>query len=198
LAETTEANLDIGVSSLAQLPDVLKIEEPQENLEEIGQEILAALDAALKILVEMREKEGQQLKADLESRLVYIRELNKKIAERSPQVVSEYREKLQNRIKELLDGGQVDEARLATEVAFFADRASIAEEIVRLNSHLDQFSQILEEKNPVGRKLDFLLQEMNREINTIGSKANDLTITQHVVDLKSELEKLREQVQNIE
>jgi len=198
LAEATQANLDLGVSSLAQLPDVLKVDEPKENIDEIWQEILAALQAALTVLMEMREKEGQQLKADLEERLAYISQMNDKITERSPLVVSQYREKLQNRLKELLDGGQVDETRLATEVAIFADRASIAEEIVRLSSHVDQFKRILKENNPVGRKLDFLLQEMNREINTIGSKANDLEITQSVVELKSELEKLREQVQNIE
>lgn len=198
LADTTQANLDLGVSQLAQLPDVLKVDEPKENIDQIWQEILLALEAALTILVQMREDEGLKLKADLETRLVYIRELNHKIAERGPLVVSQYREKLQNRLKELLDGGQVDETKLATEVAFFADRASIAEEIVRLNSHLDQFNQILQEKNPVGRKLDFLLQEMNREVNTIGSKANDLEITQNVVEMKSELEKIREQVQNIE
>lgn len=198
LAEATQANLDLGVSNLAQLPDVLKVDEPKENIDEVWQEISLALEAALAILVEMREKEGLKLKEDLEVRLAYIRELNGKIALRGPVVVSQYREKLQNRLNELLDGGQVDETKLATEVAFFADRASIAEEIVRLNSHLDQFNQILQEKNPVGRKLDFLLQEMNREINTIGSKANDLEITQNVVEMKSELEKIREQVQNIE
>lgn len=198
LAVATQSSLDLGVSSLAQFPDVLKVDEPAENLDEIWQEILIPLQEAMENLLHMRGLEGQKLKADLEERLVYIKQLKRKVEERGPQIVSLYREKLQNRLKELLDEGQVDENRLAAEVALFADRASIAEEIVRLDSHLDQFRQILEETNPVGRKLDFLLQEMNREINTIGSKANDLEITQNVVEMKSELEKLREQVQNIE
>ncbi len=198
LADTTHASMDIGVSSLAQLPDVLKVLEPEEDLEVVGQDILAAVEEALVKLVKMREIEGQKLESDLVQRLELLADLNNKVAERSPLVVSQYKEKLQSRIQELLDGGQVDEARLAMEVAIFADRACIAEEIVRINSHLDQFRHILQEDRPIGRKLDFLLQELNREVNTIGSKANDLEITQLVVEMKSELEKLREQVQNIE
>lgn len=198
LAETTNATEDMGVSSLAQLPDILKVAEPEEDMAKIEQEILQAVEIAMSNLLKMREVEGQKLHDDLIKRLTIIAELNIKVKERSPLVVSQYRDKLQARLQELLDSGQVDEVRLATEVAFFADRACIAEEIVRLDSHIDQFKQILLEDNPIGRKLDFLLQEMNREVNTIGSKANDLEIVQDVVEMKSELEKLREQVQNIE
>lgn len=198
LAYITETDLSVGAKEIALFPDVLTLEEPQENLEEIWEDILPAVDKALKALLQMRLDEGSKLKTDLLDRLDYISSLHKKVEEKSPLVVNQYKEKLQARMKELLDGAQIDETRIAVEVAMFADRCSIAEETVRLNSHIGQFHKILAEKNPIGRKLDFLLQEMNREINTIGSKANDLEITQHVVEMKSELEKLREQVQNIE
>ncbi len=198
LAVITEAVADIGITQIAQLPDVLKIEDPQENLDDVWGDFLPALEQAVSLFLEMREKEGAKLKDDLEEHLGVIGALREKIAEKSPQVVTVYREKLQGRLKEIMDNNQVDENRLAMEIALFADRCSIDEELVRLKSHLGQFRLALQEMTPVGRKLDFLLQEMNREINTIGSKANDLGITQHVVEMKSELEKLREQVQNIE
>lgn len=198
LAGITETFLDVGVIQLAQLPNVLKVEEEEEDLEIIWQDILPALSKAADALISMREKEGEKLHLDLLKRLKDIKALHVKLSEKSPKVVTQYREKLQSRLKELLDDVKIDENRLTMEVALFADRSSINEELVRMESHLSQFAGILQETNPVGRKLDFLLQELNREINTIGSKANDLEITKYVVEVKSELEKMREQVQNIE
>lgn len=198
LAGITETFLDVGVIQLAQLPNVLKVEEEEEDLEIIWQDMLPALSQAADALMSMREKEGEKLHLDLLERLKDIKALHGKLCEKSPKVVILYREKLQSRLKELLDDVKIDENRLTMEVALFADRSSINEELVRMESHLSQFAGILQENNPVGRKLDFLLQELNREINTIGSKANDLEITQYVVEVKSELEKIREQVQNIE
>ncbi|MBZ4652777.1 MAG: hypothetical protein JG781_115 [Peptococcaceae bacterium] len=198
LAGITETFLDVGVIQLAQLPNVLKVEEEEEDLEIIWQDMLPALSQAADALMSMREKEGEKLHLDLLERLKDIKALHVKLCEKSPKVVTLYREKLQSRLKELLDDVKIDENRLTMEVALFADRSSINEELVRMESHLSQFAGILQENNPVGRKLDFLLQELNREINTIGSKANDLEITQYVVEVKSELEKMREQVQNIE
>lgn len=198
LAEKTGLPCEVGVVQLAQLPDVCKLEEEEENLEKIWEEVLPALQEAVASLVEMRIKEGQKLKEDLVGRLAVLRELHSEIVAKSPIVVQLYREKLAARLQEILDEGQIDETRLAMEVALFADRANIDEELVRLDSHFTQLDQNLRSEHEVGRKIDFLLQEINREVNTIGSKANDLAITQHVVQLKSELEKIREQVQNIE
>lgn len=198
LAAITGTEPNIGVAEIVQLPNVLKNEEAEENMDDIWQEIQQALQKALMIMIAMRESEGEKLADDLTERLVYLQDLHKKVEEKSPLVVIQYREKLQNRLKELLESDQVDESRLAQEVAIFADKSSISEELVRLRSHFIQFKDILNEKNSTGRKLDFLIQEMNREVNTIGSKANDLDITKIVVEMKSELEKLREQVQNIE
>ncbi|MFZ5755078.1 MAG: YicC/YloC family endoribonuclease, partial [Bacillota bacterium] len=187
LAGITETFLDVGVIQLAQLPNVLKVEEEEEDLEIIWQDMLPALSQAADALMSMREKEGEKLHLDLLERLKDIKALHGKLCEKSPKVVILYREKLQSRLKELLDDVKIDENRLTMEVALFADRSSINEELVRMESHLSQFAGILQENNPVGRKLDFLLQELNREINTIGSKANDLEITQYVVEVKSEL-----------
>lgn len=198
LAEVTGLPCEVSVVQLAQLPDICKLEEEEENLEEIWEDIAPALQDAVAGLVEMRMLEGQKLKADLTSRLAVLRELHRNIVAKSPGVVQLYREKLAARLREILDEGQIDETRLAMEVALFADRANIDEELVRLDSHFIQLAQNLQAEQEVGRKIDFLLQEINREVNTIGSKANDLGITQDVVQLKSELEKIREQVQNIE
>lgn len=198
LATLTEVPFDVGAIQLAQFPEVIQLKEPEEELEIIWEDILPALRDALDILLEMREKEGQKLKEDIAARLKILQKFQSKIAEKSPKVVDIYREKLAARLQEILEAGVVDETRLTMEVALFADRCNIDEELVRLHSHFMQLGQMLEEDTAVGRKIDFLLQEMNREINTIGSKANDLEITQCVVELKSELEKIREQVQNIE
>ncbi len=189
---------DISVSLVARFPDVLKIEKTEVDEDETWQGFKKALDAALESLVKMREVEGEGLKKDMVERASYIKSIVKIIEDYSPQVVRDYKQKLENRLKELLDQQVVDESRIAMEVAIFADRCSINEELVRLNSHIKQFKQTLDMDQPVGRKLDFLVQEMNREINTIGSKANDIEIAKHVVEIKSEIEKIREQVQNIE
>lgn len=189
---------DITVSLVARYPDVLKVEKVEVDEGKTLELLKTALDNALKSLVSMREIEGEGLRANLLERAAYVEDLLKSIAFRAPEVVKEYKQKLENRIKELLDQQNIDENRWAVEVAYFADRASIDEEIVRLASHLGQLKETLDIQQPVGRKLDFLIQEMNREINTIGSKANDLTITRNVVEIKSELEKMREQIQNIE
>ena len=190
---------DIATSLIVGFPDVIKIEKKEENKEEIWQCLREALDSALIELVAMRKEEGNKLKTDMSKRLGRIDGFLAQIKSRSPIVVQEYRQKLRDRVKEILDEQiDLDDSRIATEVILFADKSSITEEVVRLYSHIGQFTKILEEDDAVGRKLDFLLQEMNREINTIGSKANDLIIANLVINIKSELEKMREQVQNIE
>jgi len=198
LAEITGTRMDVSVVNIAQMTDVLKIEQPEEDLDSIWQDIMPALRDALGNLLGMREREGEKLQADLGNRLKFIDGMCGKIREKSSGLAAIYRDKLHNRISEILENGTIDENRIALEVAIFADKSNIDEELERMDSHLSQFGQILTEENAVGRKLDFLMQEMNREINTIGSKANDLSITQCVVELKSELEKLREQIQNVE
>ena len=189
---------DISVSLVAKFPDMIKIEKAEQDEEKIWNTLNEALDNALESLVEMRTTEGEGLKANLMERVSYIGDIVGQIGIRAPEVVKEYKCRLSNRISELLDQQVVDENRLTTEVAIFADRCGIDEEIVRLSSHIGQFRETLGMSQPVGRKLDFLVQEMNREINTIGSKANDLLITKNVVEIKCELEKIREQIQNIE
>lgn len=189
---------DITVSLIGRFPDVVRVEKPEEDQEKIWSLLQIALENAIQSLVAMRVSEGQELSSNLLDRIDAIEGTIKDIAKRAPDVVLEYKSKLENRIKELMDQQTVDESRMAVEVALFADRCSIDEELVRLGSHLVQFREALHFDQPVGRKLDFLMQEMNREINTIGSKANDLAITKIVVDVKSELEKIREQIQNIE
>jgi uncharacterized protein (TIGR00255 family) len=189
---------DISVSLIAKFPDVLRVEKVEEDEEVLWSHLKEAIDGALDSLITMRENEGQELKKNLLEKANYIENIIKEISLRSGETVKEYKQKLENRIKELLDQQTIDENRFATEVAFFADRCSIDEEIVRLGSHINQMRETLDIQQPIGRKLDFLIQEMNREINTIGSKANDLLITKDVVEIKSEIEKLREQIQNIE
>ncbi|HBM76239.1 MAG TPA: YicC family protein [Clostridiaceae bacterium] len=189
---------DISVISLAKIPDVLNISKVEEDKERIWGTLKGALDISLNELIEMRKIEGQKLADDIIKRGKYIKTIIKRIEERSPEVVKDYKTKLEERIKEIAGDVDIDEMRIAQEVAIFADRSSITEEVVRMYSHLNQLELILNEDEPVGRKLDFLVQEMNREINTIGSKANDLDITKDVVEVKSEIEKIREQIQNIE
>lgn len=190
---------DITTSLIVNFPNVIRIEKAEENEEEIWQCLQEALDDALTKLVIMRKKEGDKLKADMLKRLNKINNFLVQIENRSPIIVQEYRQKLTDRIKEIVDEQfDLDDGRIAVEVALFADKSNITEEIVRLDSHIEQFIKILDEDDAVGRKLDFLLQEMNREINTIGSKANDLATANLVINIKSELEKMREQVQNIE
>ena len=189
---------DLTLSKVLTLPDVtavLPADEDQEALVSLGTE---AMNEAIDNLLLMREKEGNRLGEDLSARIETMKGFAQRIELRAPAVVEEYRAKLTERIEELLGETEVDRTRLATEVAIFADRAAIDEEIVRLNTHLVHFGELLNANEPVGRKMDFLVQEMNRECNTIGSKANDAELTSIVLLCKAEIEKLREQIQNIE
>ena len=185
-------------TELARLPDVLTVTKAEEDLETIGADLSAVLEEALKNYVSMRETEGRKLAEDILSRLDTIEEITAKVEERSPKTVAEYREKLTARMQEVLQSTTIDESRILTEAAIFADKVAVDEETVRLRSHLAQLREMLGSDIPVGRKLDFLIQEVNRESNTIGSKCTDIEIARYVVDLKAEIEKIREQVQNIE
>mgnify|MGYP000862518601 CR=1 FL=1 len=190
---------DISVSTIANFPNVLQLEKRDEDNDLIWSLLKESLHDALMDLYEMRKAEGKKLEDDLLMRLETLKELIKNVEARTENIVVDYRERLLNRIKELVDDEiEIDENRLALEVALFADKSNITEEIVRFYSHIDQFKNTMKQKEAVGRKQDFIIQEMNREINTIGSKANDLLVSNIVVDIKSELEKMREQVQNIE
>ncbi|EYE89267.1 hypothetical protein Q428_03055 [Fervidicella metallireducens AeB] len=189
---------EIGLGLLAKAPDIFTIERKEEDIDYLWSILSKALDQALEMFIDMRNKEGLKLSKDIVQRCDIINKKVLEIEERSPVVVDEYRDKLTQRISEYLREVEIDQARLVNEVAFFADRSNITEEIVRLKSHITQLKDTITAEETVGRKLDFLIQEMNRETNTIGSKANDLLITNLVVDIKSELEKIREQIQNIE
>jgi uncharacterized protein (TIGR00255 family) len=189
---------DISVSLIARFPDVLKVEKVEQDEEKIWKLLSEALDSAINSLISMRQIEGEGLKNSILEKTDFIENIVKEIGIRAPEVVKEYKCKLENRIKEMMEQQVIDENRMATEVTIFADRCSIDEELVRLSSHINQLRETLRTGDSVGRKLDFLIQEMNREINTIGSKANDLSITKFVVEIKSELDKIREQIQNIE
>lgn len=197
LAAAVGRDADLPLAEYARLPDVLTVQEKDEDQQAVRELFVRALDGALDGLIQMREQEGERMRADMLEKLDAIDGLRETIAVRAPMVVNEYREKLSQRIAVLTDG-ELDEARLLTEVALFADRAAIDEELVRLKSHLDALRDTTQMAEPVGRKLDFLVQELNRETNTIGSKASDTAIAQAVVAAKGEIEKLREQVQNIE
>lgn len=199
LADELNIEDDVNLGNLLNFPDIIKTERKDLNEDKIWNCLRFAIEEALNGVMDMRVKEGLVLKSDLETQLNSMYDIINKIEDRSSLVVIEYKNKLESRIKEILDiDCNIDEERLAYEVAFFADRSDINEEIIRLKSHIKQFLNSLTEKEPVGRKLDFIIQEMNREINTIGSKANDVLISNHVVAIKSQLEKMREQVQNIE
>lgn len=190
---------DITVSLLSRFPDVLALEAKEENEDEVWKCLNTAIQKALAMLVKMRLAEGHKLTEDILDKCDYISKIVDKVNERAPSVVSDYKLRLKERLADLLDETiQVDENRINMEIAVFADKCSIDEEIVRLRSHVNQLKKACHDQNPIGRKLDFLIQEMNREVNTIGSKASDLEIINDVVEIKSELEKIREQVQNIE
>ncbi len=189
---------DITARELSRFPDVITVTKAEEDLESLSADICTVLRAAIENYQEMRQKEGARLCADIEGRLNTIEALTAQVEERSPQTVAEYREKLLSRMQEVLGGASIDETRILTEAAIFADKVAVDEETVRLRSHLAQLREMLQSSEPVGRKLDFLIQEVNRESNTIGSKCSDVEITRKVVALKAEVEKIREQVQNIE
>jgi len=189
---------EISVAELARLPDVLAVTKGESDLETISADLCAVLEQALTAYTAMRETEGRKLAEDILQRLDTIGAITRLIEERSPQTVAEYRQKLLSRMQEVLQSAAIDESRILTEAAIFADKVAVDEETVRLRSHLSQLREMLHSGVPVGRKLDFLIQEINRESNTIGSKCSDLQIARDVVDLKAEIEKIREQVQNIE
>ena len=200
-AEMSEAygiKNDVTVSSLARFSDVLVVEKVPQDQDQLAADLYAVLDLALADYDRMRSVEGGKLKEDLLSKLARLEEFTTIVEERSPQTVKEYQAKLLSRLQDVLSNTQIDESRILTEAAIFADKVAVDEETVRLRSHIAQFRAMLEEGGIVGRKIDFLIQEMNRETNTIGSKCTDLSISHIVVDMKSEIEKLREQVQNVE
>ena len=183
---------------VARFPDVLTVTKADEDLESVQTDLCAVLDEALAAYNAMRATEGGKLAADIASRLDAIEALTGKVEARSPETVKEYREKLTARMQEVLQSTTVEESRILTEAAIYADKIAVDEETVRLRSHLSQLRGMLESDEPMGRKMDFLIQEVNRESNTVGSKCNDVEIARVVVELKAEVEKIREQVQNIE
>ena len=197
LAEAEGIIADIPVTEISKLPDVLTIQNNQDD-ETIKNELLKVTNEAIENLVGMRKVEGEKIAQDLLVRIQDIEEKVQKISSLSTGLIDEYVVKLKTRIKELLQDQEIDEARLAQEVVIYADKCSIEEEVTRLNSHIYQFRELLNSNEAVGKKIDFMIQEMNRETNTIGSKANNLEITNEVINMKTQLENIREQVQNIE
>lgn len=189
---------DISVMSVARNSEIFKVERREEDQDELWSCVEPVLKEALELFCQMRQREGERIRADLENRVGYMRTLAARIEERSPETVEEYQKKLYAKIKELLGSDAPDEQRILTETAIFADKVAVNEETVRLDSHFKEFCEITASELPAGRRLDFLVQEINREINTIGSKASDIEISKLVLELKGELEKLREQIQNIE
>ena len=189
---------DIRISDLTRFPDILQAEKREVDTEKLCADISSVLEMALTDLNEMRKREGEKLGRDISARLDEIEKLTVNAAEISPKSVQEYRKKLEMRMSEVLQTANIDEARILTEAALFADRVVINEEIVRLRSHISQLRELITSDEPVGRKIDFLVQEFNREANTIGSKGNDTEMSKVIVDLKAEIEKIREQAQNIE
>ena len=199
-AEDTPAEVKINHSLVSGFPDVYTFSKAPENEEEITADVLEAANTAIDGFIAMREAEGEKMKADILGRAEVILATVDEIDERSPQTVKEYEERLLDRINRTLQDYNIniDEQRVLTEVAVFADKVAVAEETVRLRSHFAQLSKIMESQTPIGREIDFIIQEMNREANTIGSKVQDAEIAHKVVKIKSEIEKMREQIQNIE
>ena len=199
---TLSASLNISSNATAEtflrVPDVFTVDKADEDEELIAKTVLEALSLALDGFDSMRVAEGEKLKKDLKEHLSFILNATGEVEKRSPQIVLEYRKRIEERMRDILGSATYDESRLLTEVAIFADKVNVNEETVRLRSHVDQFTKMLDEGGSVGRKIDFLIQEMNREINTIGSKSNDLDVARIVIDVKAEIEKLREQIQNVE
>ena len=188
---------NIEVTEISKYPDVLSIQNTQDD-EQIKKELIEATTIATDKLVQMRQVEGSKMAEDLLKRIEKTNQKIEKISELSTGLIEEYVVKLENRIKEILKNQEIDESRLAQEVVIYADKCSIEEEVTRLKSHISQFKELINSDDAVGKKLDFIIQEMNRETNTIGSKANNLEITNGVIDIKTEIENIREQVQNIE
>ena len=189
---------DISVTALSRLPDVFVVEKAEEDEEKLTQDILSVVDKALEKFTAMRTTEGAALEADLRGRAATILTLVENVEQRSPVTLAEYRARLTEKMQEVLQSTTIDEGRILQEAAIYADKIAVDEETVRLRSHLNQLETMLTNGGAIGRKLDFLLQELNREANTIGSKGNDLEQARTVVEIKAELEKIREQTQNIE
>lgn len=199
---TLSASLNISSNATAEtflrIPDVFTVDKADEDEALILKTVLDALSIALDGFDTMRIAEGEKLAGDLREHLGFILNATGEVEKRSPEIVTEYRARIEERVRDILGSATYDETRLLTEVAIFADKVNVNEETVRLKSHVDQFTKMLDEGGSVGRKIDFLIQEMNREINTIGSKSNDLDVARIVIDVKAEIEKLREQIQNVE
>lgn len=189
---------DLTLSRIMRLPDIFNVRKAQEDEETVWNDVKQVAEKALDNFIAMREKEGVKMKEDILSRLDYITELVGKVEERSPVVTENYRKRLFDKLTEILEDKKIDEQRIITEAAIFSEKTAVDEETVRLRSHIAQCRELLNSDEAVGRKLDFLIQEFNRESNTIGSKGQDIDITKIVVELKSEIEKIREQIQNIE
>lgn len=198
MADTFELRSDLSVVALSRYPEVFTLEEQSENEEQLWKEFVVVLDEAANRFVESRTKEGEVLKEDLLQKLDGMLSMVDYIESVSPSLVEDYRNRLEAKVKELLEGAGLDESRIATEVTIYADKICVDEETVRLRSHIENTKAILLEGGNVGRKLDFIAQEMNREANTILSKANSLDVSNKAIDLKTEIEKVREQIQNIE
>jgi len=200
--QSLKAKLDIQgevtLDLVARAKDIITPKEVEGDIDTCWEEVSKVLLSCLQALEEMREREGRSLVIDLEQRLKRITSHIKEVKVRSPSVLEAYRKRLANRVAEMTGGMEVDRWRLHQEIAYFADRSDINEELVRIDSHLKQFGEMLKSDEPIGRKMEFLLQEIHREVNTISAKANDVVISQRVVEIKGELEKMREQIQNIE
>ena len=198
LSKNYDLKEDFGASTVARFQDVLVVKKADEDEEKIWNYVKSVTDTALDKFIAMRTVEGEKMKNDISSRADYILSCVEYIEKRSPETVKEYNDKLVERVHDLIGDVSLDEGRVIQEVAIYADKVAVAEETVRLRSHLDQLKAFINADEPVGRKMDFLVQEINRETNTIGSKANDVDIARKVVDIKAEVEKIREQIQNIE
>ena len=198
ISSQLELSAPVTAAQIASYPDVLKLNEENADLEAAQPVLMQAMEQALESFVAMREAEGQNIQRDLLARIATLENFVGELEKLAPEIVAAYRQRLENLLKEYLAKEDIEESRIIQEVALFTDKVNYTEETVRLSSHFDQFRQIITAGEPVGRKLDFLIQEMNREINTVASKANSAGAAQFVVDVKSEIEKIREQIQNIE
>lgn len=198
LSQVYEIPFDITAAALSRYPDILTVHKTPEDEDQVWEAVLPALDEALERFLAMKRSEGERLKADVLSRAENILGIVEKIEKRSPRTVKEYEERLKEKILDFLQGASVDEQRLLTEVAIFSDKVAVAEETVRLRSHIEELKKALDTDGAVGRRMDFIIQEMNREANTIGSKVSDAELAHKVVDIKVEIEKIREQIQNLE
>ena len=198
LCEAAELPFDFTGSKLARVPDIINIEKAEADQEKVWNNVKRILNAAGEQYLAMRSREGERICGVLKERIKFIADKVEEVTERMPGIVKDYETRLYEKIKEVLENNSVDENRLLTEVAVFADKVSTDEETDRLKSHITEFNKMLDMDEPVGRRMDFLIQEMNRETNTIGSKCNDIDVSKKVVDIKAEIEKIREQIQNIE